>query len=77
MVRVSALAPIEGSYDGVLNITKEFMSETIPCMFEMQKEESSVLFILLSSLAGKVLIGVLFLVPLVIIFYPEIKRFVL
>ena len=74
MVRVSALAPTEGSYDGILNLTAEFMGDTIPCMFELRKEEPFVLFILLSSGIGKVVIGLLLLVPLSILFYPEIKR---
>ena len=75
MIRVSALAPLEGSYEGILNVTKEFMGDTFPCMFEIRKEEPLVLFILLSSLAGKVVIGLLVLLPLLIIFYPQIKRF--
>jgi hypothetical protein len=73
MIRVSALAPLEGSYDGILNITREFMGDTLPYMFELQKKEPLVLFILLASLAGKVVVGLLFLAPLVIIFYPRIK----
>ena len=73
-VRVSALAPTEGSYDGILNLTAEFMGDTIPCMFELQKEEPLVLFIFLSSGIGKVVVGLLLLVPLSIMFYPEIKR---
>jgi hypothetical protein len=74
MVRVSALAPLEGSYDGILNITREFMSDTFPYMFEMQKEEPFVLFILLASLAGKVVVGLLFLAPLTLLFYPQIRN---
>ena len=73
MIRVSALAPVEGSYDGALRVTKEFLGDTIPCLFELRKKEPLVLFILLGSLAGKVVIGLLFLAPLVIIFYPQIK----
>ena len=74
MIRVSAFAPTEGSYDGILNLTAEFMGDTIPCMFELRKEEPFVLFILFASLVGKVVIGLLLLVPLSIMFYPEIKR---
>jgi len=74
MIRVSALAPLEGSYDGILNITREFMGDTFPCMFVMQKEEPLVLFILLGSLAGKVVVGLLFLAPLTLIFYPQIRK---
>ena len=47
MVRVAALVPPEGSYDGTLKIAKEFMGDTIPCMFEMQEEEEPVLFTIL------------------------------
>ncbi len=34
IVRVSALAPVDGSYEGVLNICKDFMGDTFPYMFE-------------------------------------------
>lgn len=78
MVRVSALAPIEGSYDGALNLTKDFIDEVIfPYMFEFElREEESNLFILLAfgSIIGKVAIVLLFLVPLSIIFYPQIRN---
>ena len=76
MIRVSALAPVEGSYDGVLNVTTEFMGDTIPCMFELQKNEPLVLFILLGSgsIIGKVVIVLLFLAPLTLIFYTQIRK---
>ncbi|MCD6456773.1 MAG: exosortase-associated EpsI family protein [Methanophagales archaeon] len=75
MIRVSALAPAEGSYDGILNLTTEFMGNTIPCMFELRKEEPVLLIRLASgSVIGKVAIGLLLLVPIATIFYPQIKR---
>lgn len=75
MVRVSAIAPTEGSYEGILNISKEFMGNTIPCMFEMQKEEPVLFTILASgSVADKVALVMLFLAPLAIIFYPQLKE---
>lgn len=74
MIRVSALAPPEGSYDGILNLTTEFMGTTIPYMFEMQREDDLVFLILFSTIFGKVVIGLLFLIPLTIIFYPQIKH---
>ena len=76
MVRVSALAPLEGSYDGILNITKGFMGDTFPYMFELQSEKEPVIFILLASgsIIGKVVIVLLFLAPLSIIFYPQIRN---
>ena len=77
MVRVSALAPLEGSYDESLNLTKEFMGATMPSMFELRKDDP-VLFIRLASgsVIGKVAIGLLFLPPLTILFYPRIKKHV-
>ena len=74
MFRASALVPPEGSYDGILNITKKFMGDTVPSMFEMRKKEEPVLFIILASLAGKVVVGLLFLTPLTLIFYPQIRN---
>jgi len=75
MIRVSALAPLEGSYDGILNITKEFMGDTMPCMFELRQEEPIVFILLASgSASGKVALVLLFLVPLSIIFYPQIRN---
>jgi hypothetical protein len=75
MVRVSALAPLAGSYDGILNRTKEFMADTFPSMFEIQREDP-VLFTLLASrsVIGKVAIVMLFLAPLSLIFYPQIRN---
>lgn len=74
MVRVSALAPTEGSYDGILNLTAEFMGATLPRMFELRKEEPLVISILLASLVGKVVIGLLLLVSLALVFYPQIQN---
>ena len=76
MVRVSAIAPTEGSYEGVLNISKEFMGDTVPCMFEMQREESTLFTSLASgSIVEKAALLMLLLAPLAIIFYPQIRKF--
>ena len=76
MVRVSAIAPTEGSYEGVLNISKEFMGDTVPCMFEMQREEPTLFTSLASgSIVEKAALLMLLLVPLAIIFYPQIRKF--
>ena len=75
MVRVSAIAPTEGSYEGVLNISKEFMGDTVPCMFEMQREEPTLFTLLASgSATDKVALVMLILAPLAIIFYPQLKE---
>ena len=74
MVRVSALAPLEGSYDGILNITKEFMGDTMPYMFEIREEKPMLFTVLASgSASGKVALVMLFLAPFIIIFYPQIR----
>lgn len=72
MVRVSALAPTEGAYDDVLNLTAEFMGNTLPCMFELRSEDT-IFTILRNSLPGSLEIGVLLFTPLVILFYPELR----
>lgn len=75
MIRVSALTPIEGSYDGMLDISKEFMGDTIPYMFELREEEPILFTILASgSVTNKVALAMLFLAPLTIIFYPQIRN---
>ena len=75
MVRVSALAPLEGSYDKTLNLTKELMGDTIPCMFELQPEDPVLIVRLASgSIIGKVVVVMLFLPPLALLFYPRIKK---
>lgn len=74
MVRVSALAPLEGSYDGILDITKEFMGDTMPYMFEIREEEPILFTVLASgSVSGKVALAMLFLAPFTVIFYPQIR----
>ena len=76
MVRVSALAPLEGSYDAILNLCKEFMADTIPCMFEPGRTEVSVFYILLAygPVIGTLSILLLFTVPLAMIFYTRIMH---
>ena len=74
MVRVEALAPTDSSYEGILNISKEFMGDTIPRMFEVQRPER-ILFTSLAtgSSADKLALILLVLAPLAVIFYPELR----
>jgi len=73
-IRVEALIPTEGSYDGMLAIASQFMGDTIPYMFELRREEP-IIFVLLASrsLASKAALALLILIPLLIIFYPHLK----
>jgi hypothetical protein len=74
MVRVEALAPTDGSYEGILNVSTEFMSATIPCMFEVQRAERTLFSSLAAgSIADKLVLIMLFLAPLAVIFYPELR----
>jgi hypothetical protein len=74
MVRVEALAPTDGSYEGILKVAKEFMGDTIPHMFEVQRAER-ILFTSLATgaIADKLTLILLFLTPLAVIFYPELR----
>jgi hypothetical protein len=74
MVRVETLAPTEGSYEDVLTVAKAFMGDTIPRMFEVQRPERSLFSSLATgSIADKLALILLFLAPLAIIFYPELR----
>jgi len=75
MIRVSAHAPINGSYEEALNLTKDFMGEVVPYMFEVRKEEEIIAVQLArSGIGGWLIIGALVSVPVGIIVCPRIKR---
>ena len=75
MIRVSAVAPTSGSYDETMSACKEFMGETVQYIFEMKhKEDSIAVSLIRSGLGGWCLIVVLFAIPTLIMFYPQIKR---
>ncbi len=72
MVRVSALAPVDMSYDGILSLTKDFMGEVIPDLFEFYEEEEKMLAThLAKSGAGRFLLAISVIIPLAIIVYPR------
>ena len=75
MVRVSALAPVDMPYDGVLSLTKDFMGEVVPYLFEFYEEKEEIIAAhLAESGTGRLLIAVLILIPLAIIIYPRWRR---
>jgi hypothetical protein len=75
MIRVSALAPLYGSYEGVLEQEKEFLSEAFPHMFEFKKEEKLIVYQLMDSgLSGWLGVIVLFMIPILIICYPRFAK---
>ena len=76
MIRVEALAPIEGSYDGILNLAKDFTALTIPYMFEPGEEgEWNPLAMRLaeSGIGGYLAIAVMLFLPLAIMLYPRAR----
>ncbi|MBN1454903.1 MAG: exosortase-associated EpsI family protein [Methanomicrobia archaeon] len=75
MVRVDAFVPTDCAYDGILTVAKEFMGKTIPCMFEVVQRPERRLFSSLAtgSIAEKLMLILLFLAPLPVIFYPELR----
>ena len=75
MIRVSAYAPINGSHEGALNLTKDFMGEVVPYMFEIREEEEiTAVQLAKSGIGGWLIIGILVSVPIGIIVYPRIKN---
>ncbi|PXF62166.1 MAG: hypothetical protein C4B59_00715 [Candidatus Methanogaster sp.] len=75
MIRVSALAPLSGSYENVLEMEKEFLSEAFPHMFEFKKEEKLIIYQLMDlGLWGWLLVIVLFMIPILIICYPRFAK---
>jgi hypothetical protein len=74
MARVEALAPTDGSCEEILKVAREFMGEIIPRMFEVQRSERSLFSSLATgSIADKLALILLFLAPLAVIFYPELR----
>jgi hypothetical protein len=75
MIRVSAHAPLNGSYVEALNLTKEFMGEVVPYMFEVREEEEIIAAQLAKSgVGGWLIIGFLVSIPAGIFVYPRIKK---
>ncbi|PIU56539.1 MAG: hypothetical protein COS88_02710 [Chloroflexi bacterium CG07_land_8_20_14_0_80_51_10] len=73
MIRVSALAPTNGSYDGILNTEKDLIADFIPYMFEFQgKEDMIIVQLAQMGIGGILLILAAFSIPLAVIFYPRI-----
>ena len=77
MIRVSALAPIQGSYEGILDVMKSFTSDAFPHMFEVEDQENGqTLAARLTDfgIPGYLAIAFAICAPLSIIVYPGIRR---
>jgi hypothetical protein len=75
MIRISALAPLDGSYDAILEICEQFMLDTLPYMFEAQKKDPSIISMLFAKgpVTSTIVIILALLVPFAIMFYPQIR----
>ncbi|MFO8009373.1 MAG: exosortase-associated EpsI family protein [Dehalococcoidia bacterium] len=75
MIRVSGIAPMEGSYEDLLKLEKELMADAIPYMFELREEEDIIIAHLADSgVWGIIAIAASFLFPFAIIFYPQLRN---
>ena len=75
MIRVSALVPVDMSYDGVLSLTRDFMGEVVPYLFVFYEDEEEIMAAhLAKSGAGWLLMTVSIMIPLAIMVYPWWRR---
>ena len=77
MIRVEGLAPIDGSYDGILGIEKDFIALSIPYMFDPSEEGTwrpLAVQLAESGAGGYLAIALMAFVPLAIILYPRLRR---
>jgi len=77
LIRISAIVPVEGSYDSILEEMKGFAGLAIPQLFDdQQEEESQTLFADLAGRepGGKALIFLAFAVPIALITHPLWKN---
>lgn len=77
MIRTEALAPIDGSYEGILSVEKDFTALAIPYLFEpAEGEEWNPLALQLaeSGIGGYVAIAAILFVPVTIIIYARTGR---
>ena len=74
MVRVSALIPLTGPYEAIVDLEKDFLSETFPYLFEVRETEPRVITILASgSIFDQLALLLLLLAPVAVTFYPRLK----
>lgn len=75
MVRVSAVVPSEDTYEDTLALCKAFCAESMPHMFKIAEEDDSVAASLIKAgPVGWFGIVSLLLMPMIIIFYPWVKK---
>jgi len=62
-------------YDGVLSLTKAFMGEVVPYLFESYEDKEEIIAVhLAKSRAGWLLMTIPSIIPLIIMTYPRWRR---
>jgi len=76
LLRVSALIPVQGSYDGQLSLTKELMEEVVPLLFNPSEKGDEIYLMHLAStgVLGYFAIILIIGVPSAILAYPYYKK---
>lgn len=77
LVRISAIVPAQGSYDGILEEMKDLAGLAIPQLFELRQEgESQMLIAKLAGwgVQGGFLIFLAFAIPVALITYPILRK---
>jgi len=76
MVRVSIDVLVSGSVDDSLNTAKEFLIDAIPHMFGPDEGEGRVIIeeLFYSGTGGITIVIFMYIIPLCIIFTPEIRK---
>lgn len=73
IIEVSAHAPLEGSYDGILYETKSFAAQAIPYVFAPSKGETVLMQLTHWGAPGYFIITGLICIPVVLAVYPRVR----
>ena len=74
MVRISALVPVTGSYEGFVALEKDFLCEMFPYLFEVGEAEPRIITMLAAgSIQDKLSLLLFIIAPVLVTFYPQLK----
>jgi EpsI family protein len=73
IIEVSAYAPLEGSYEGILDETKDFAAQVIPYVFAPSKGETLLIQLTHWGALGYFIILSLICIPVVLAVYPRVR----
>lgn len=73
IIEVSAHAPLEGSYDGILHETKDFAAQAIPHIFAPSEEKTVLAQLINWGAPGYFIVLCLIGIPVVLAVYPRVR----